>query len=251
MRSPIPVAPGPAPSANAAMPRRMPDGLDALAPFDRRQSAAEFSFGRLREAIISLALPPGTILSRAALAARLAVSQTPVREALVRLQEEGLVEVVPSSSTRVARINLDSARQAHFLRLSVELEMIRRLALAPDPALIARLHAQLAAQREMLEHGDHAAFAAADEAFHGEFYEAARLPALRQLIRSRSGHLDRLRRLHLPSPGKAEAILEEHSQIIRMLEAGDAEGAEAALRQHFSGTFAQIEAIRAEHPDFF
>jgi DNA-binding GntR family transcriptional regulator len=241
------------PAAGRVLPRQ-PDGLAALAPFSRQQSAADFAFGRLRQAIISLALPPGTVLSRVALAERLAVSQMPVREALVRLQEEDLVEVVPSSSTRVTRINLNSARQAHFLRLSLELEIVRRLSASPDPAFAARLSAQLASQRDMLEHGDQAALSEADEAFHGALYEAADLTELRRLVLSRSGHLDRLRRLHLPSPGKAAAILQEHVEIARLLGEGNAVGAEAALRRHFSGpfgTFANAEAIRAEHPEFF
>ena len=110
----------------------LPTGQPMLTPLGPRRSAAEIAYDQLRQAVITLALPPGTILSRADLAARLGVSQTPVREALIRLQEEGLIDVVPHSATRVARIDLASARETSFLRLSVEVE-ICLLYTSPSP----------------------------------------------------------------------------------------------------------------------
>ena len=227
------------------------DGLQALAPLGRRRSAAEHAYEALREALISLALPPGAVVSRAAVAARLGVSQTPVREALIRLQEEGLIEVVPHSTTRVSRIDLASAREAGFLRLAVELEVVRRLAGAPEVALAATLKAEVARMRELLARGDEAGFSAADESFHAALYAAAGVPRLRDLVRSRSGHLDRLRRLHLPSPGKAEAVLRDHEGLAAAIIGGAPDRAERLLREHLSGTFAEAERIRAETPDFF
>jgi DNA-binding GntR family transcriptional regulator len=225
--------------------------LPALTPLGPRRSAAEIAYDQLRQAVITLALPPGTVLSRAALAARLGVSQTPVREALIRLQEEGLIDVVPHSATRVAKIDLASAREASFLRLSIEIEIVRRLAEAPTPALAAALRAEIARLRELHAQGDQEGFAAADEAFHGLLYAAAGVPGLRELIRSRSGHLDRLRRLHLPSPGKAEQIVADHTAVAEAIIARTPELAERHLRQHLSGTFAEIERIRSEAPDYF
>jgi DNA-binding GntR family transcriptional regulator len=74
---------------------------------------------------------------------------------------------------------------------------------------------------------------------------------LRELIRSRSGHLDRLRRLHLPSPGKAEQIIADHAALAEAVIAGQPDAAERHLRQHLSGTFAEIDRIRAEAPGYF
>jgi DNA-binding GntR family transcriptional regulator len=225
---------------------------DALPSFGRRVSAAEFAYESLREALISLALPPGAPLSRAALAARFGVSQTPVREAIIRLQAEGLVEVVPQSATRVARIDLASAREASFLRLALELEIVRRLAAEPGgTGLAGSLGQELDAMRARLAAGDAPGFSAADEAFHAGLYAAAGMPRLRELVRSRSGHLDRLRRLHLPSPGKAEAVLRQHEALAGAILAGDPEAAANHLQQHLSGTFAEVGRIRAGFPDFF
>jgi DNA-binding GntR family transcriptional regulator len=224
---------------------------EILAPIPPRQSAADFAYATLREAVLSLALPPGAVIARGAIAQRLGISQTPVREALIRLQDERLVEVVPQSATRVARIDLSSAREAHVLRLAVEVEIVRRLAVAPSPALAEAVQAELARMEAALREEDEAAFVAADEAFHAALYAAAGVPGLRELVRSRSGHLDRLRRLHLPSPGKADAVLREHMALAEAIAAGDAPGAERRLRSHLSDTFAQVERLRAEAPEFF
>ncbi|NOG72151.1 GntR family transcriptional regulator [Roseicella sp. DB1501] len=226
-------------------------GFPAIAPLAPRRSAAEIAYERLRAAVITLALPPGTVLSRTALAARLGVSQTPVREALLRLQEEGLIDVVPHSATRVAKIDMASAREANFLRLALEVEIVRRLAAAPSPVLAGGLRAEVARLKELRLQDEQAGFAEADEAFHGLLYGAAGVPRLRDLIRSRSGHLDRLRRLHLPSPGKADQIVADHAALADAIIAGEPAAAERHLRRHLSGTFADIERIRAEAPAYF
>ncbi|MGG5822457.1 GntR family transcriptional regulator [Falsiroseomonas sp. HW251] len=225
-----------------------PEAELALSPLGPRRSAAEVAYERIRDALISLALPPGTLVARGAIAQRLGISQTPVREALIRLQDEQLIEVVPHSATRVSRIDLAGAREAHFLRLAVEAEIVRRLAAASSPTLTGLLLEEIARMRAA---ADEAAFHAADEAFHASLYRAAGVPGLRELVRSRSGHLDRLRRLHLPEPGKAAAVLAEHEALTAAILAGDPARAEATLRAHLSGTFAEAARLRATRPDYF
>ena len=217
---------------------------------DRFRHAAPQVLDHLRERIIALELPPGMLLSRSELAAAYGVSQTPVRDALMRLDEEGLVEVYPQHKTVVSRIDIRAAQQAHFLRRSVELEVVRVLATARDAELVKRLRATLARQRAALDDGDYAAFAAGDYAFHRQLYEAAGVPELYEQVRRQSGHIDRLRRLHLPAAGKGEAILRDHARIVDALARGDADAAQRRVREHLSGTLSQVDAIRARHPDY-
>ncbi len=105
--------------------------------------------------------------------------------------------------------------------------------------------------RDRLAAGDPPGFTAADEAFHAALYAAAGVPRLHELVRSRSGHLDRLRRLHLPSPGKAEAVMRQHEALAETILGGDPAAAAAHLQQHLSGTFAEVERIRGAFPAFF
>jgi DNA-binding GntR family transcriptional regulator len=85
--------------------------------------------------------------------------------------------------------------------------------------------------------------------FHRRMYEEAALPDLWTTMRSRSGNLDRLRRLHLPLNGKAKLILAEHADIAHCIGRGDAAGAQAIVRGHLSGTLAALEALRTRFPE--
>jgi DNA-binding GntR family transcriptional regulator len=220
------------------VPRRTaPRSTDRL---DRDRQAAPQVFDRLRSMIISLALPPGSALSRAALAGQFGVSSTPIRDALMRLDEEGLVEVFPQYATQ----------QAHFLRQALELEIVRGLAMKHDEALIAELNAAILRQQQFAKAGDFEKFMAADNEFHARLYEAADKQDLWTLVRSRSGHIDRLRRLHLPSSGKAQDIIRHHKLIVKAIADGRPDEAQGHLRTHLSGTLSELDRIRARYPEY-
>lgn len=216
---------------------------------DRTRQAAPQVFEWLREAIIALELAPGTPLARAELAERFELSQTPVRDALIRLSEEGLVDIYPQHATLVSRIDLHSAEQAQFLRCSIELEVVRTLATVGDAALAERLTAMVDMQAALAGTGGET-FIAADQAFHRAMYEAAGVPDLYELVRRRSGHLDRLRRLDLPSPGNSERVVRDHRRIVEALARREPEAAQAALRAHLSGTVGRVADIRTRHPEY-
>ncbi|AMA55215.1 GntR family transcriptional regulator [Bradyrhizobium sp. CCGE-LA001] len=220
------------------------------ARLDRGRQAAPQVFERLRNAIIALELPPGSPLSRAALAGQFGVSSTPVRDALMRLEEEGLVDVFPQHATVVSRIDVDRAQQAHFLRQALEQEIVRLLATGHEASLIVRLDQAIALQQQFAKAGDFESFMAGDNDFHAQLYTAAGKQDLWALVRSRSGHSDRLRRLHLPSPGKAQNIVRHHKLITRAIEAKDPEAAQQHLREHLSGTLSELDKIRSLHPEY-
>lgn len=200
--------------------------------------------------ILSLELTPGTVLSRTELANRYGLSQTPVRDALMKLGEEGLVDIYPQHATVVSQINVTSALQAHFLRRSIELEVVRTLAEQRDATLIAELRLTIARQTELLDLKNYEQFSLLDQAFHRQMYEAAGVPQLWDLVRRLSGHIDRLRRLNLPVEGKTIAVVRDHTEIVDAIDKGDVEAAQAALRKHLSGTLSQIDQIRTSHPNF-
>jgi len=217
---------------------------------DRDRQAAPQVFERLRGMIIALELPPGSPLSRAALAEQFGVSSTPIRDALMRLEEEGLVDVFAQYATVVSRIDVHRAQQAHFLRQALELEIVRVLALKPDEALVAELNAAIARQQQFAKAGAFEKFMAADNEFHAQLFKAADKQDIWTLVRSRSGHIDRLRRLHLPSPGKAQDIVRHHKLIVKAIAGGEPDEAQKHLRTHLSGTLSELVQIRAQHPEY-
>ena len=233
--------------SRSASPRPAPHATERL---DRERQAAPQVFERLRGMIIALDLPPGSPLSRAALASQFGVSSTPIRDALMRLAEEGLVDVFPQHATVVSRIDIRLAQQAHFLRQALELEIVRILALAGEQPLAAKLDQLITRQQQHAKAGDFESFMAADNDFHAELYAAADKQDLWTLVRSRSGHIDRLRRLHLPSPGKAQDIVRHHRLIAKAIGSGDPDQAQRHLRTHLSGTLRDLATIRTMHPEY-
>jgi GntR family transcriptional regulator, rspAB operon transcriptional repressor len=225
--------------------------LNAARARDRSRHAAPQVFEQLREMILSLALAPGTVLSRSELQQQFRLSSTPIRDALLQLQDEHLVEIFPQHATVVSPIDLALARQAQFLRRSVELEIVRTLAASPDKALVARLNAIVAQQRVFADAGDLEQFMATDQSFHQAMYEAAQVPDLWALVRRHSGHIDRLRRLHLPVEGKAEQIVDDHTAIVDAIASGKPEIAQRQLRDHLSRSLAFSSEMRTRFPTYF
>src|SRR6266567_3932214 len=178
------------------------------------------------------------------------VSRRAAPRASERLEEEGLVDVFPQYATVVSRIDVRLAQQAHFLRQAVELEIVRALAIGHDADLVAELNQTIARQQQFAKAGDFEKFMAADNEFHAQLYAAADKQDIWLLVRSRSGHIDRLRQLHLPSPGKAQDIVRHHKLITRAIGAGEPGEAQQHLRTHLSGTLSELARIRAKYPEY-
>jgi DNA-binding transcriptional regulator YhcF (GntR family) len=115
----------------------LPPSAQAPAVALKRTSTSHQLYELLRDRIISLELLPGLQLSRNDLAATYGVSQTPVRDALQMLEKEGLVTVYPQSRTEVTRIDVRLARETQFLRMSLELEVVRALSTEAGQAAVS------------------------------------------------------------------------------------------------------------------
>lgn len=227
---------------------RMSD--DLLGPV-QHGSAAGRVYTRLRNRIVSLELLPGAVLSRAEIARENEVSQSPVREAIQMLEQEGLVVSFPQSKTLATKIDVEHARETQFLRLSVEIEVAKTLARKNDPELLLPTRRILRMQKMAGEDHDISEFTGLDRLFHLSLFNAAGVASLWHIIAGRSGHIDRLRRLNLPDPGKMAAVLDLHERIVNAITEGDLAKVEAAIREHLSGTLASLPSIRKSHPDFF
>ena len=229
--------------------------LSAILPrttLDRSRHAAPQVFEQLRARIVSMELAPGRVLVRSELAEAFGVSQTPIRDALIKLGEEGLVQIFAQHATVVSRIDLAAATQAHLLRQALELEIVERLAAGePDAALEARLTDALARQEAtgLLTDADCVEFIEADQAFHQAMYIALGLEALWTLVRRQSGHIDRLCRLHLPEAGNIASVLAQHEQIAATIARREPSAARTAVREHLNDLLGRIDEIRRLYPE--
>ena len=218
---------------------------------DRSRQAAPQVCDQLRTRILSMELVPGTVLSRVDLQSAFGLSSTPIREALQLLAAEGLVDIFPQHATLVAPIDLTQAKQTQFLRRSIELEIVRHLALTPDRAFLSALEESLKEQEFIASRKDLDRFMATDLAFHRLTYEAAGVPDLWSMLRRQTGHIDRIRRLNLPSAGKVEQILADHMALFNAIADGNAGDAQGVLRGHLSRSLSLTGEMRLQHPGYF
>jgi len=215
---------------------------------------SDWVYTELSEAIRSLELPPGTRLSEPTLAERLRVSRVPVREAIARLADQGLVTVVPQVGTRVAPILLSEVENACFIRGSLEAgafaRAIARPELDPDAGLAA-LHGILAANRAAFDAGDAAEFFATDEQLHHAVFALAGVPQVWELVRGVKVQLDRLRRLHLRHVMANREIVDEHAQIVDAIENRDALRGQQVIARHAARIIHDAGELRTEYPEYF
>lgn len=216
------------------------------------QTAPDRVYRDLRERIINFDLPPGTTLSRSELTETFGVSQTPVREALQRLEQEGLVLIYPQSKTVVSRIDVRQLSETHFLRVAIESEVVRRLATSGNRNVIRRTQAILDMQKALVATEEEMPmFAELDRSFHLALFEAVGMENLHHMLLARLGHLYRCQRLELPQQVRRQSIVAAHQSIIDGLSEGDPEAAVAAMRDHLSGTISRVASLRLEFPDYF
>ncbi|MFD1342432.1 GntR family transcriptional regulator [Litorisediminicola beolgyonensis] len=203
----------------------------------------------LRERIIQSDLKPGDRISESELAKSYGVSRQPVREAFIKLADQGLLEVRPQRGTIVTRIGYFAVLDARFLREAIEADIAKIVASDPDPAVVAELRHQLARQ-QALKGNDAAAFTRLDEQFHRTLAEAAGKSGAWRQIEGLKSQMDRVRYLSL-AEFRIDALIAQHREVVDRIEAGDVPGANAAIRLHLREVLNDLPQIIAANTQFF
>ncbi len=225
----------------------------ALSPVVRGRELGRTSdqvFEALAAAIRDLRLPPGAPLSETDLAHQLEVSRTPVREAIARLVDGGLVQVVPQVGTKVARIRMADVHEARFVRESLEVAAFEE-ACGSTTLDCTLLHALLAEQEEAHQASDFDRFFIADEQFHMEIFRLSGFPGAWRAVQRMKPQLDRLRRLGLPEMSATGALIDEHRRIAVCLENRDLAGGRAHVSAHARRVLEAAPLLQSRHPDYF
>ncbi|MFO1308878.1 MAG: GntR family transcriptional regulator [Burkholderiales bacterium] len=206
----------------------------------------------LRAAILDVALAPGAVIAEHEIASRFGVSRTPVREALLRLADEGLVDVRPQRGTFVARLSLGRIEEALFVRRAVECQILARVAAREDRADVAAgLNAIVAEQAAAIEAGDVASALDADTRFHHALVAASGLEGVWSVVAQARDLHHRIRAIAVPELGSAAQAIRDHRAIVRAVREGDAARAAQAMTKHLARNLALARTIAARHPDYF
>jgi DNA-binding GntR family transcriptional regulator len=208
----------------------------------------------LRTDIVSLRRKPGEAISEKQIAEAYGVSRTPVREAVLKLADEGLIEIFPQSGTFVSRIPVCALPEASVIRKTLEQATVRLAAERATRSQIARLRACLERQHEVEAAHDADGFQEADEAFHAliaEIAEIAGYPGFWTVTQEVKVQVDRCCRLTLPVPGHIGIVIAEHEAFAEAIVDHDPDRAVRCLADHLDGLRVTIDEVRHATPVYF
>ena len=231
--------------------RRVSAPAPVTRPAARAATASAIIHRDLRAAIVALRRKPGEPIAEKLIAQDYGVSRTPVREAILKLADEGLVEIFPQSGTFVARIPLGALPEAFAIRKALEEATVRYAAERATRSQIATLHACVERQKEVDAAGDRDGFHQADEAFHALIAEIAGYPGFWTVIQQVKVQVDRCRRLTLPVQGRMGVVIAEHEAIVDAISRHDPDRAERAIAEHLDNLQITIDDIRHATPLYF
>jgi GntR family transcriptional regulator, rspAB operon transcriptional repressor len=227
------------------------DGAGTVQPMmpslGRAETLARQAYAAIRSSIWSGVVAPGVFYSEVQLAGALKISRTPVREALIQLAREGLVEIVPQRGFRLRAISQKERQEAFELRELVEQYVVRRLASEVTDEGVASLRSILDRQAKALDKPE---FIDIDEEFHLAMPEMLHLERTREILLTLRGiiWLSGLDALAMPSRGSD--VLQEHRAVVDALAERDPDKAQWAIREHIGRTrHATAERLREVRRD--
>jgi GntR family transcriptional regulator, rspAB operon transcriptional repressor len=214
-------------------------------------SKGEQVYLALKQAIVSGEVLPGAAIDKAELCERFGVSRLPVTTALNRLAYDRLVLIEAQKGSYVTKIKLADVVQWMRSRRALEADLAGECARHLSGEVLNRIEQNLRYQQAAIGGNDHAGFFQLDVAFHQLLVDGLAMHRIGELLDSLRSHLDRVRRLLLPEPGRMESTLVEHEAIFTAIASRRRRQAEQAMRTHLDVVLERLIAFEKEHPDFF
>jgi DNA-binding GntR family transcriptional regulator len=205
----------------------------------------------IRQAIVTMQIAPGQMLSEHDISKKLGVSRQPVREAFIKLAESGLMRVLPQRGTLVVKISTAAVEDARFIREAVECAIAREAAGRTNKQSAAILADSLARQRRALRAKDGAALFALDEEFHRLLAEVAGRPSAWRVVEEAKPQMDRVRYLDMADAIPMSVVIAQHSSITDAVCAGDPDAAEQAMQAHLTEILRSLPKLALRYPDLF
>ncbi len=218
---------------------------------DRRLPAAEQVYQLLRNEIITCRLAPYAAISENRICGMFGVSRSPVRIAVTRLAEDGLIEIFPQRGTFVAPIKMQQVREAQFARAALEVALAAEAARHWSAQDSAEMRQNLAAQALHAKDGDSWSFFLDNESFHQIIARAARLRGVWTTVQSVKTIWDRIGHIANRVPAHTMEIIAEHQAIVRALDNRSPAEASAAMFAHMKSVDHAIARLQPLHAGYF
>ncbi|MGL5052018.1 MAG: GntR family transcriptional regulator [Cetobacterium sp.] len=218
----------------------------------RQNSNSVYAYKILKRNIFELNLKPGSELSENVLGEKLGMSRTPIREALILLKHDQLIESIPQKGTFVTKISAQKVLEAKILRVALETAAFERVVEKLDSEFIEHLRTSIRIQRIYCEgNRNYLEFHKMDNDFHKMIFEKAEIPGLWELASNGTGHYQRVRVLNAKNKISDISVVEEHEEILEALEKKDIENLRGMLEHHLGRTLLKLQELEAENPEYF
>lgn len=207
----------------------------------RNSSMRDQVYALLRKLILTGEISPGELIDEKYIAAQLDISRTPIREAVKRLSDEHLVDVVAQSATRASQLDLNSIKEAYLIRRALEMESAEQASQAMTQLHTDALSNIIKNHMSALENKQFAKAIDIDDEFHCYIAGINDLERLWKTIEVSKAQLDRCRHILSPHIGQGEKTIEQHRVILRALNSANTQNARRSMQAHLD--FAYDSAI--------
>ena len=186
----------------------------------------------MRQAIIRCSFLPGAQLSEKDLSLQFGVSRQPIREAFIKLRQDGLIHVLPQRGTFVSKISAKRVSDGRFIREAVEIAIVEKAALHITAQQLAVLEINLQEQEREAQSGNRERFLVLDDAFHYQLAQSIDCVAAWQNLEDIKANMDRVRYLSLFEESPLLTLSMQHRVIFDAIKAHDPDAAKSAVRDH-------------------
>jgi len=216
-----------------------------------KDSTSRRIYNLLRGEIINLDLAPGLSISEKDISEKFNVSRTPVREAFVRLSQEGLLNIYPQKGSFVSLIDLSSVEEARFMREHLERAVVR-LACAEFPKeKMLKLEMNLKFQEMYMESHDYKKIFRADEEFHELIFEGCNKKNIWATISGVESDFQRIRLLRLTSKLRWDIVYSQHFDICNAIKNKKPDLAEKIMQEHLTMVNFDKDQLKQDFPEYF
>ncbi|ENI1265464.1 DNA-binding transcriptional regulator YdfH [Escherichia coli] len=205
----------------------------------------------LRRDIVHCLIAPGTPLSEKEVSVRFNVSRQPVREAFIKLAENGLIQIRPQRGSYVNKISMAQVRNGSFIRQAIECAVARRAASMITESQCYQLEQNLHQQRIAIERKQLDDFFELDDNFHQLLTQIADCQLAWDTIENLKATVDRVRYMSFDHVSPPEMLLRQHLEIFSALQKRDGDAVERAMTQHLQEISESVRQIRQENSDWF
>ncbi len=219
----------------------------------RTMAAQIYDF--LRQQIIVRMLPPGTALSENELATHLGVSRNPVHEALARLSQSSLIEIIPQKGTFVTKISVKSLYEICFLRCAIECQAARCIPKLSENAfskIVSKMKACIAKQEKCCGKRDmNTRFIELDDEFHALVCAFSGTSLAWEVLQNGKANLDRIRYISMDHISSVDHLCAEHKELMEVAATKDVAKLCELLERHTYEVTTTYRAIRNENAEWF